>query len=728
MKRLFNLFLAVVMIFSFTCIQVYAANGTGGSGNIDGGGGSMGDATSHGSWNPGNEGVRVTVVRASDHAVVTTPFDLTNKTPSAGIYHFGKVSKIQYNNGTGLSPVQGGYSYKNPVQPMPRIISTNGRNNIEAIKKYFCSEYVVKFIAEETGMDYDTLISGEYKILLEPIAYYKFQGVMIATTATEAALYDEVVGGQLRYWMGSLTAKNLPLSMFLETPDLGYPAWSGPTNKNVSNSDIKSSLGLGIVRFEEQPEEPEISTYDYEYRTNTEVITAVEVSGGQSDPDDPVTVQFHIDGTTYTVSNVYYPDGDSQLAWVRWTTPDEPQDMTIDVDVSGPGSAQATIHCKIVDLDENPPPNPVADDRNDSFTPSPVPDRPEKTSAQWTIWDPWWQEYWVWHGDDEDGYWCDHGWWEFDLDRYSASLSAAMEITPDEKNPTASDSTMKSGYGVNQVVTARVNSSQRSATTALQNAVSYLPEFNYESFWRLLDRMSISSSSSRLEFQKNEYSTYNRRTHFTPIWYPDGSYTVNTWVIDCWTPAGMLSVNLTDSLNIRGNLWDDWHIAPLDLWAGGEAMGYIRLDEQPGEVYHYTHRKNLDSILRDGRIRRMGDRECWFCASLEDTLTLMRATVMMEGKPYYKVGGSIGRYPKFVPEDYVILRLNPRFQKGEWVQWMQEMPPGSPPELLKAAETFSNLKLGFRGDLKFQQNPEVIEVAPLVEAAQTQFLDISFLM
>ena len=157
-------------------------------------------------------------------------------------------------------------------------------------------------------------------------------------------------------------------------------------------------------------------------------------------------------------------------------------------------------------------------------------------------------------------------------------------------------------------------------------------------------------------------------------------------------------------------------------------MGYIRLDEQPGEVYHYTHRKNLDSILRDGRIRRMGDRECWFCASLEDTLTLMRATVMMEGKPYYKVGGSIGRYPKFVPEDYVILRLNPRFQKGEWVQWMQEMPPGSPPGLLKAAETFSNLKLGFRGDLMFQQNPEVIEVAPLVEAAQTQFLDISFLM
>lgn len=149
------------------------------------------------------------------------------------------------------------------------------------------------------------------------------------------------------------------------------------------------------------------------------------------------------------------------------------------------------------------------------------------------------------------------------MDRYTASLSATMEITPDEKNPTASGTTMKSGYGINEVVTARVSSSQRSATTALQNAVSYFPEFGYDLFWRLLDRVSVSPSSSRLEFQMNEYSTYDRRTHFTPIWYPDGAYTVNTWVIDCWTPVGMLSVNLSDTLTISGNLWDDWHIAPM---------------------------------------------------------------------------------------------------------------------------------------------------------------------
>ena len=561
MRRIISAILSLVLLLTLFYVPAYAD--TGGSGNVDGGGGDMGGGTSHGFWNPGNEGVRVTVVRASDRAVVTTPFDFTNKTPAEGIYHFGKVSKIQYNSGTGLTPTKGGYTFKNPGQTMPRIISTNGTNNIEAIKKYFCSEYIVKRIADITGMNYNILIGGEYKILLEPVAYYKFEGVMIASTATEAALYDETVGGQLRYWMGTLVAKNLPLAMFLETPDLGYPAWSGTRNSKVPNADIKSSLGLGIVRFTEQTEPPEITTYDYEYRINTEVITSVMVGGGQSDPDNPARVTFHIQGRDYNVGNVYYPSGDSQLAWVRWTTPDTPQDMTITVSVSGSGSAQAVINCKIVDLDQNPPPNPVADDRNDSFSPAPVPDRPQQTTTRWTVWRPWWQAYWVWHSTGKNsGFWCDHGWWEFSLERYSASLSATMRLTPDAKNPTASGKTMKSGYGVNQAVTASVSSSMNSAVTYPQTAVSYFPEFRYESFWRLLDRVG-SGPNARFEFKKNEYSTYHRRTHFTPIWMPDGRYTVNTWLIDCWTPSGMLCANLTDSLTIRGNLWQDWHVAPL---------------------------------------------------------------------------------------------------------------------------------------------------------------------
>lgn len=412
-------------------------------------------------------------------------------------------------------------------------------------------------IADVTGFNYDTLINGDYKILLEPLAYMTFQGVRIAVTATEAALYDEQLGGGLRSKMASLSHQNLPLAMFLETPDLGYPAWSGSTTSRASNADIKAALGLGIVRFSEA-EPPQVSSYDYTYRVNTQVITSVTVSGGQADPDRPVTVRFTIGGQTYTVNNVYYPSGESQLAWVRWTTPSTPQTMTIQVSVTGGGSiSQSTITANIVDLSGNDPPNPVADDRNDAYTRPSLPSNAEKTSASWGVWRPWWYAYWVWHSDDEDGYWCDHGWWEFDWDAYSASLTAAMSITPDNKAPTASDKIMKSGYGVNQVVTAQVGTNQSTAVTAAQTAVTYFPEFGYQSYWRLLDR-----TGSQFEFARNRYSTYNRRTHFTPIWLPDGSYTQYTYLMDCWTPIGMLSINLHDSVNISGSLWDDWHIAP----------------------------------------------------------------------------------------------------------------------------------------------------------------------
>lgn len=68
--------------------------------------------------------------------------------------------------------------------------------------------------------------------------------------------------------------------------------------------------------------------------------------------------------------------------------------------------------------------------------------------------------------------------------------------------------------------------------------------------------------SASFKLKSNKYSTYNQRVHFTPIWYPDGTYNVYSQVIDTWTPDGMLSINLNDYVNIKGSLYDDWHIAP----------------------------------------------------------------------------------------------------------------------------------------------------------------------
>lgn len=549
---------------------LFSVMGTGtayavGEGNLDGGGGGMGQGTTQNQWSAGNEGVRVTVIRASDRAVVTRPVDLTNKRPNNIQYSFGKVCKVTYSNGAAATPDTNVYEYKNPSQSLPRIISTKslGAASIEAIKSYFTDEQVIRSIADLTGMDFEVLTNGDYKLLLEPIVYVVFQGTNVAMTATEAAVYDEITGGAVRAVLPTVVFQNLPLSMFLEVGDLGYPAWNGPKSGVRSNQEVKSSLGLGIVRFNEQTTPPVIDEYDYEYRVNTEVITSVTVSGGQSDPDHPVSVTFRVGGRTMRVSGVYYPSGDSQIAWIRWTTPSTPQTMTITVSASGGGHvSKSTITANIVDLDKNPPPDPNADDRNDGFSRPSIPAGEQITSASWGVWRPWWYSYWVWHSRRNGrGYWCDHGWWEFDFDRYQASLSGQMKISPDEKSPTAEGNTIKSGYGIQETVTSRVSNSQSSAVTEAQNAVTYFPEFEYQRYWRVLERLG-GGYSSRFEFRKNPYSTYERRTHFTPLWYPDGSYTPYTWLLDCWTPTGMLSMNLTDSVRIRGNLWEDWHIAP----------------------------------------------------------------------------------------------------------------------------------------------------------------------
>ena len=133
----------------------------------------------------------------------------------------------------------------------------------------------------------------------------------------------------------------------------------------------------------------------------------------------------------------------------------------------------------------------------------------------------------------------------------------------------------------------------------------------------------------------------------------------------------------------------------------------------PSEVYHLTKKDNLNRILDDGKIRRFDDTECWFCDNLVKMKAYMERTVLCEGKPYIVVGGQFCRYPKFVPEDHVILKLIPCRSEDKWYRWNQEVPPGSSKELVKAAREFSELKIGYRGDMAFK-SAEVIHVPQFV--------------
>ena len=591
MKKFIVLVLTAVMLFSIS-ICAFAV----GEGNIDNGGGGMGAGTSTNKWVPGEEGVRVTVVRASDGAQVSQSFDMTNINLRDSVYTFGIYSKLRYRNGeVSLVLEAADYTVIRPTISMPRIISSGSSSaSIDEIKRYFCSEYAVQLVANTTGIEYDTLINGQYKILIEPVAYFLFNGNYFAMSAHQAALYDQMLSGGLRSKMVSLTHKNLPLAMFLERAELGYPAWTGTTTKNVSNDTIINYLGLGVVHFTEEPiPEESIETPDpeeddwwygfgwmygvgngnpagpqYAYRTDTDVITSIRVTADQEyNPDNPLSARFVIDGNNYLVEDIVIPEDESQIVWVKWHTPDEPGEVTIRVTVGG---RTRTARAAIEEIVDNEPPDPKANDRNDLYQLPNVPVQTETETLSWGVWSASWHEYWEWIPNWEwtgthwvdNGQWVDNGWYDFTFNRYHATLDANQSISPNSKVPTASGNRMKSGYGFDTSLECRIDTNAPvRAYTQAQTTQMFFPEFEYSTYFRVLDR-NVQSYRSTFQFKENRYSTYKSRSHFTPVWFPDGAYKTYTMVYDAWTPAGMLRVNKTASLNLVGNLFEDWHIAP----------------------------------------------------------------------------------------------------------------------------------------------------------------------
>ena len=600
MHRIFAGLLSVLLFFCLI-LPVRAE----GDGNMDGnGGGDFGQGSATDYWSSGYEGVRVTIV-TSTGTQACSPVDYTNiSNIPTSIGHFGKASKLAYLKGKPLTPLKNGYIAKRPINPLPTIITTGGGNHISALKRYFTSKSFLNSICMDTGFNYEQLIGGQYKVLIEPIAYFHFQGHMIACTATEAALYDTMTQGLLWKRMNALTHKNLPLSMFLERPDLGIPAYSGPKNTTFKdNSRILRELGVGIISFNEHTvTDPNPSGGDYTFRTDTDVILSVyfdNTTGDDITPDDNATIDLNIGGQIYHRDFVC-PAGEKQLVWVKWHTPSNPQKIEITATSAQIPTLNKSMTADIVKIEETPPPDPTYYDKNYGFALKPIQDFGSNTSTEWSEWYSYrvhepalhehsWYEYvpdhpewwdYIPYGDYWTNQWpcteetCDtpnlHCKWEFELNHYSANLNVDFSINPDTRCTTAYENSsgwiMKSGYGVQAQCDVSVSTSGQAAdydVTPIQNVVSLFSEFDYDLYNRFLQTNSSLTNGYRAtwNFKANEYSYYNNGIHFTPLWYPnDTDYVVEAAVFDCWTPGGQLYTTVSDKIQIYGSCLDDWYI------------------------------------------------------------------------------------------------------------------------------------------------------------------------
>ena len=128
---------------------------------------------------------------------------------------------------------------------------------------------------------------------------------------------------------------------------------------------------------------------------------------------------------------------------------------------------------------------------------------------------------------------------------------------------------MKAGYGV-QVESLADCAVYRLTGYALladdmytQSQYSYMrwPEFQYSVNYNTPTISTLEKVGGKwmLPIFSNGDKVYGR-VHFTPLWYPDGNYTAYACHSDIWTPMGMITVGVSDFIEIDGTAYDDWYI------------------------------------------------------------------------------------------------------------------------------------------------------------------------
>ncbi len=630
--------------FDYTSNLMVKASTKNGDVNVDNGGDNniydpSNDKQNNILVNEQDEGVRVTLVNTETNALVTTPIDFANNPRSPIKWHFGIGNKLYYINNPKVKPVDGStYKYQKPKYKLPKIVG----GSLSSIKKYFGDETFLRDFAQLTNFNYDEMISGKYKLMLEPVGYPKIQGKIYACSATELAILDKQLNGYIRRSnIMNFSHMNLPLSMFLEKDEFGIKRWAGGNKGKQTNENIIAQLGVGAVTF--IPEEEKPDPKKFEYRIDTDVYTSIEVSGatpiityyvggGNGSPPTKVeyenytTVSFEIGDKIYGSKPIIYPS--SSLAYVKWHTPKEPQDMLgkaiikyKELEYTDNGKPyladveeEVDLEISIVKIEEKTPPNPDADDRKPKNFPDKTPEikpiiQNEMLENKWTEYSirkeyipssnpeapP--REEWIWTTYEYTAY----------LDTYLNLYADPLVRTYttqmlDIYNPSRPDflslrrqrkqNTLKSGYGIRNKIESEIvvktlertkeiaydedgnaywenverESYNNDVGVSAQNAVNYFSDFEYKNYFRLSEVMELNGQTSLMEFKENPYSTYKNRTHFTPIWYPDGrQYSINSAVFDAWTPAGHLYINANNLekgnyIYIQGNLWDDWYV------------------------------------------------------------------------------------------------------------------------------------------------------------------------
>jgi hypothetical protein len=355
----------------------------------------------------------------------------------------------------------------------------------------------------------------------------------------------------------------------------GYNSGNGSATISQSNPDATISIALQKIQQSPSAEmDIEILTNGVYRKGSTVIVSAICSSDCDILPTNPATVSLNATykkksgsgyGTTTITSQqkeVIIPEGESNLVWFEFTLPSSEyysDEISLECKITPPedmSGQQRQANKTIPVSDYIARSSPKTEFEKSAPASFRVPSVPERTASQltWEVWE-----------------WVDNS---FVKNTYSASLNTAASLVPDstagykQYNNATGLWTTRSGYGLNTLLTVSVNNTHEAVTGNAKADVFY-PEYSYsesdnKSNNLLLQSKVLSGSTLKytFSFEPNQDTISGNKMHKTPIWYPDGRYTIEYQIFDIWTPGGELTAVDHATIIIDGNMYDDSYIQP----------------------------------------------------------------------------------------------------------------------------------------------------------------------
>lgn len=323
-------------------------------------------------------------------------------------------------------------------------------------------------------------------------------------------------------------------------------------NNNVYTKNYNTELGPYLTPI----------TPNAAYREGTEVITSywvVNPTTKNYTTSNEILVRIKIYDTysgnliTELTKTTVVPAGETQLVYFKWNVPylENYNDIKIIADLDLPeysywwGRISKNYDYGIWNV--NYTPDTGYEDKQPAGWQRPGTEADAKGKTSWEV-------------------------WEYSNGTYTKKLygiqatGGDLILTPQSKTAYKENYMwyMKAGYGFTAEATiAKIDKYSGSsylkpgtdAYTGAQYAYMYYPEFQYQISSNTTDTMEMADG----KWQLFEFLDYGR-VHFTPIWFPDGTYDAVMVQSDIWTPMGMITTQKVSSVVIEGDMYDDWYV------------------------------------------------------------------------------------------------------------------------------------------------------------------------